>query len=369
MKPDYDIVIVGAGVIGYSIAFRLMQNDPGLSLAVVGDPANSLMASRAAAGMLAPYGECEKADAFFEFCRESLNKYPAFIQSLEEKSGQSVYFSQAGSVMPESQFGERWDERIRFFEDQNIAYQVWDKATVRSRLPGLSENCGRVIWTPEAQVNNRQMHDALKTASVKAGVHTLWENVTGFRLLKDRIESAITDNGEIVGRKIVIAAGSWSPQLGKILGVSVPLKPIKGQMCRLAVEDDALGYTVHGKMTYIAPWREGFGFVVGSTMEDRGYDPSVESDVIQDLIERASQILPCLSRAPLLETWTGLRPAPQDMSPIMGRSARYENLYYSTGHYRNGILQTPNQSDYLADTILKSNPVEIPEFSPARYDL
>ncbi|MGY8762704.1 MAG: glycine oxidase, partial [Nitrospinaceae bacterium] len=71
MKHDcFDIVVIGAGVIGYSIAFRLKQDRPELSIAILGDPVNSLMASRAAAGMLAPFGECAIADVFFDFCRE-----------------------------------------------------------------------------------------------------------------------------------------------------------------------------------------------------------------------------------------------------------------------------------------------------------
>jgi glycine oxidase len=147
------------------------------------------------------------------------------------------------------------------------------------------------------------------------------------------------------------------------------MKPIKGQMCRLQVEDHRLEYTVHGILTYIAPWRGGQGFVIGSTMEDRGFDPAVEEEAIRGLIERAAVVMPCLREAPLVETWTGLRPAAADLMPIMGRSSRYSNLYFSTGHYRNGILQTPNQADYLAAVLLESLKEEIVEFSPARYRL
>ena len=149
----------------------------------------------------------------------------------------------------------------------------------------------------------------------------------------------------------------------------MPMKPIKGQMCRVQVDDGFLEYTVHGLLTYIAPWRGGHGFVIGSTMEDRGFDASVEETVIQSLIDRASAILPCLKEAPLIESWTGLRPAADDLMPIMGKSARYQNLYYSTGHYRNGILQTPNQADYVTGIILETLKDEIAEFSPSRYQL
>ncbi|PIQ96623.1 MAG: glycine oxidase, partial [Nitrospinae bacterium CG11_big_fil_rev_8_21_14_0_20_56_8] len=110
-------------------------------------------------------------------------------------------------------------------------------------------------------------------------------------------------------------------------------------------------------------------FVLGSTMEDRGFDPDIESEVIDSLIHNAARVLPCLKDAPLIESWTGLRPAATDLMPIMGKSTRYDNLFYSTGHYRNGILQTPNQADYLADSILGTLQEEVREFSPARYHL
>ena len=104
-------------------------------------------------------------------------------------------------------------------------------------------------------------------------------------------------------------------------------------------------------------------------MEDKGFDSSIEGKVIDSLIERASEILPCIKDASLIESWTGLRPAANDLMPIMGKSERYKNLFYSSGHYRNGILQTPNQADYMVSIIKNLRKNEIPEFSPSRYHL
>ena len=366
---EFDIVIIGAGVIGFSIAFRLKRIQPDLKIAVLGDPMNSLMASRAAAGMLAPFGECKRADRFFEFCRESLDQYPAFIEEVVSVSGVPVFFSMQGSLIPSAFFGSGWEDQKRFFQEEKIPHEVWTPATVREKAPYLSEDCGEVMWVGEGQVNNRQLHDSLIAAARQSGVAVLEKNVTGFVRDGTAIGCAVTDSGNMKSKKFILASGSWSQQLGKILGVSMPLKPIKGQMCRLQVEDNRLDYTVHGLLTYIAPWRGGHGFVIGSTMEDRGFDASVEDQVIQDLIGRATAILPCLRSAPLIESWTGLRPAAEDLMPVMGKSVRYDNLYYSTGHYRNGILQAPAQADYVARVILETLQEEIAEFSPSRYQL
>ncbi len=365
----FDLVIVGAGVIGLSIAYQIKKKDPGFQVTLLGDPMHSLNASRAAAGMLAPYCECEKADPFFQFCRDSLDKYPEFVRQLVEDSGVNVHLSMAGSLMPANSVGDQWDERLRFFKDQSIPHEVWSAARVKIDLPYLADDVGDVIWVGEGQVNNRQLHDALAAACSRMGIETQHKNVTGFRLQGSNLTAAVTDAGEVSGKQFVLAAGSWSKQLAKVLDVSVPMRPIKGQMCRVQVDDHLLDYTIHGMCTYVAPWRQGNGFVLGSTMEDKGFDPLVEEDAIQGLIDRAAEILPGLRNAPLLESWAGLRPAAEDRMPIMGASTKYENLFYSTGHFRNGILQTPNQADYLVDVITGVRNAPIAEFDPARYEL
>jgi glycine oxidase len=368
-NSDFDIVVIGSGVIGHSIAFRLKQDAPELKIAVLGDPVNSLQASRAAAGMLAPFCECDKADRFFKFCRESLDKFPEFLEELISVSEVPVHFSMEGSLMPSSNYRETWEERKLFFASEGIPHEIWSIDKVRQKAPYLSEDCGEVMWVGEGQVNNRQMHDALMQASRNLGTHVLEANVSGFIRNESMIESAVTDSGNINGGQFVLASGSWSSQLARVLEVSIPLKPIKGQMCRVQLDDHFMDYTLHGKMTYIAPWREGNGFVIGSTMEDRGFDPSIEEDVIDRLIANAAEILPSLKTAPLIESWTGLRPAAEDLMPIMGTSERYENLFYSSGHYRNGILLTPNQAEYMSGLIRGTRVDVTPEFSPTRYNL
>jgi len=330
---------------------------------------NSLMASRAAAGMLAPFGECSEADGFFRFCRESLLQYPNFINDLISTSDIPVHLSMKGSLMPSSSLANDWEKQIRFLREENIPHEIWSPARCQQLAPALAASCGEVLWVGEGQVNNREMHDALVAASRKLGVEIFEKNVTGFVRDSSIVEAAITSTMEVRSQKFILASGSWSSQLGDALDLSLPLKPIKGQMCRVQVQDAQLDYTVHGLMTYVAPWRGGKGFVLGTTMEDRGFDPVIEEGVIQGLIERAGEVIPCLKDAPLIESWAGLRPAAEDLMPIMGKSSRYKNLFYSTGHYRNGILQTPKQADYIVQTILETLVDEMPEFSPQRYNL
>ncbi|PIQ97272.1 MAG: glycine oxidase, partial [Nitrospinae bacterium CG11_big_fil_rev_8_21_14_0_20_56_8] len=225
MNTIYDIVIIGTGVIGRSIAFRLKRRRPELKIALLGDPMNSLMASRAAAGMLAPFGECTAADRFYEFCRGSLEKYPGFIRELVEVSGREVYLSLAGSLMPSCLYHGNWEERKQFLKDNSIPHELWPPEVVRKKAPHLAPDCGEVVWVAEGQVNNRQMHDALAAASATMRLSLLEKNVPGIIKEGARLRAAVTDSGEVRGDTFVLAAGSWSTQLGKILDVSIPLKP------------------------------------------------------------------------------------------------------------------------------------------------
>ena len=148
---NFDIVVIGSGVIGHSIAFRIKQDAPQLKIAVLGDPVNSLQASRAAAGMLAPFCECDRADRFFKFCRESLDKFPEFLKELISVSEVSVHFSIEGSLMPSSSYQETWEERKVFFASEDIPHEIWSIDKVRQKAPYLSEDCGEVMWVGEGR--------------------------------------------------------------------------------------------------------------------------------------------------------------------------------------------------------------------------
>ncbi|HTL53276.1 MAG TPA: FAD-dependent oxidoreductase [Planctomycetota bacterium] len=375
-----DYLIVGSGVIGHGLAFRLKALRPEATIAIAGDPMNSLAASRAAAGMLAPYCESEKDDRFYRFAVASLKRYPAFLQELEKTAGRVVGYSAAGSLMPECQMKERFEPQLAFLKATNVPFELWSQDQARAKLPILAADIGRVAWVPEALVNNRQMHDALQEANRKRGVTMhLGVTVTGFHRDGRRITAVATDHGDLPARQVVLATGSWSGTLADVLGLKLPLKPIKGQMCRLAAPSgkDAGGgksatplpYNMHGKLSYIAPWPEQGGWVVGSTQEDRGFEPAIEEDVIQGLVAKAASMVPMLKTLPIVERWTGLRPAAEDRMPVIGKSGRYENLFFSTGHFRNGILLTPMSADYLASVMLGDAVTLIPEFAPGRYDL
>ena len=116
--------------------------------------------------------------------------------------------------MPSFSFRNDWEEQIRFFREENVPHEIWSPERCRQLAPALAESCGEVIWVGEGQVNNREMHDALVTASEKLGVKILEKNVTGFIHDSSALEAAVAGTLEVRGQKFVLASGSWSSQLG-----------------------------------------------------------------------------------------------------------------------------------------------------------
>src|SRR5690606_9051711 len=157
--------------------------------------------------------------------------------------------------------------------------------------------------------------------------------------------------------RLLVAAGAWSSQLDGLFGFHIPVDPIKGQMLRLDLPESALKPIVHTKEFYLAP-RTGLGVIVGATMEEAGFDTSVDEEVIAHFKQQAAEILPAAASAKVVESWAGLRPRPQDGQPILGRlpaepNRGTSNIWLATGHYRNGILLSGITGLIMASMILE----------------
>ncbi|MFP4686486.1 MAG: FAD-dependent oxidoreductase, partial [bacterium] len=109
-------------------------------------------------------------------------------------------------------------------------------------------------------------------------------------------------------------------------------------------------------------------FLLGATMEEKGFERRVRAGGAYDLLFAAAEVLPAIKNQPFLETWVGHRPASRDSKPVIGPSAVTENLYFATGHYRNGILLTPITAKWIHQCIVdKTLPVGIEPFLPVRF--
>ena len=355
------IIIVGAGVAGLSIGWRLQQMGAAVSLF---DRAQAAMgASWASAGMIAAGGELRAATTpEAEFARHSSGLWRDFATEIEEASGQSIAYRRCGSLLVARTQGDlatsqSWPGAERL-----------DAAQTLAKEPMLTPDIAGSLWVrDDAQVDSRALGLALTTAFKRAG-GTLITNETVLRITVQagRAVSITTPFKQHEAEIFILAAGAWSGTIdGLPQGAVPPIKPIKGQM--LAIVPPA-----GGKLPAQIIWGNG-GYMVsrddrlliGATSEDVGFDTGATDEAANLLSSRARDLMPELGVWKVIERWAGLRPASADGLPLLGRTI-VEGLFAATGQYRNGILFAPALAQKMCRIVLE-NEVEIAAFDPRRF--
>jgi glycine oxidase len=342
MGAAMKILIVGAGVAGLGIGWRLAQ--AGADTVILERDAPGMGASFAAAGMIAATAEMADAPpAEAAFAERSRMLWPGFAAELEAASGMTIDYRRNGALM----LGPRP-------ADLPPGCDWLDGAALRDRAPMLAPAAG-AVWAPEeAQVDNRALTLALAEAFRRAGGRLLTgETVTG-------VEAAavFTASGRHAADAVVVAAGPWSATLG------LPVRPVKGQMIALTPPPGAAmpAPVIWGNGVYLVPRPD--RLLVGATMEQAGFDLTLTGGARDDLRARAERTAPVLKDWTLVEHWAGLRPGSPDGLPLLGRLAN--GAFAAAGQFRNGILFTPAIADHLRDLVLDRAAV-IPEFDPRRF--
>lgn len=369
MPTSYDIAIIGGGVIGLAIAHALTERRSGRRVAVVEAQTGSREASWAAAGMLAPYSEFNGDTPLFRLCRDSADMYPDFVRALREETGAPCTLVDTGCLLLQRDTGDAQeiDLKLRFMHSLGIDATLLEGPALRECEPNLGPDVRRAVLLPERSVNNRQLWDALAAACRTRGVDLqVGTPVHAVEREGERIRAVRTPAGDVHADIFILAAGAWSTALGDLFGVTLPVVPVKGQMLRYDVPDGSVRHTLHRGSTYVVP-RPGYGVIVGTTVEDRGFDTSVDDAAIAGLVRGAAGLVPLLAECAPCETWAGLRPKAPDAAPILGPAPGCANLFLATGHFRNGILLTPITGTVLADLVDGTELRDLAPFSPARF--
>lgn len=366
MSATADVVVVGGGVIGQAIAWRVARR--GQSVTVC-DPDPGRAASWAAAGMLAPVTEHNPGEAALtELGLASLRRWPSFADELAEDGGVDVGLRTEGTL------SVAFDEDDRRALTEVVAWQRtlgldsdWlTSRECRELEPFLSPRVtGGALARGDHQVDNRAVLAALEAAGRRHGVALERQEV--YRVLVDADRASgveLADGTRMSAGTVVVAAGPWSGQLGGLpLEARPPVRPVHGAILRLRADPSApvVGRTVRagvqGWHVYLVPRTSG-ELVVGASMEEAGFDTRVRAGAVADLLRAAVAVLPAVGELELAETIARLRPGSPDNGPILGRTP-VEGLVLATGHHRNGILLTPVTADAL-DAVLRGEPLPGP---------
>jgi glycine oxidase len=371
------VAIIGAGVIGLGIAWRLAAK--GASVDVFDRAAAGSGASHAAAGMLAACCEAEPGeDALVALGRESQARWPAFAAELLEASGIDVELRQEGTLVVALTADDqaRIHHHLAHQKKLGLPLEWISAAETRRREPHLAGKLAGAVWSPEDhQVDNRKLAAALRVAAEAAGA-TIHEHrpVKEISIVGGRADGVVLADGvKLQANVVVLAAGAWSRGIAGVAPEQrPPVRPIKGQMLALKMDRAAplITHVVWAPGVYMVPRRDG-RLIVGATVEEKAFDTSLTAGGLLTLLEAAWRAVPAIEELPIDEMWVGHRPGSRDDAPIVGPGPAH-GLIYATGHHRNGILLAPVTVDAVARLALEGTvdpairPFGIDRFAPVR---
>jgi glycine oxidase len=350
------VAIVGAGVVGLGIAWRLAGR---AAVSVFDRGAAGSGASHAAAGMLAACCEAEPGEEdLIALGRDSQARWPAFAEELLCASGVDVELRREGTLVLALTADDQAEiaHRLEFQRRLDLPLEWLAAAATRAREPHLAGKIAGALFSPQDhQVDNRKLAQALRGAAEGAGV-AIYEHrpVKEIWQQSGQVRGVTLDGGASVPADVVVlAAGAWSRGIGGLPpDRRPPVRPVKGQMLALQMDAAAplLNHVLWAPGAYLVPRRDG-RLIVGGTVEEKGFDQTITAGGVLTLLEAAWRAVPAIEELPLAETWVGHRPGSRDDAPILGRGP-LDGLFYATGHHRNGILLTPVTADAMARLIL-----------------
>lgn len=361
-----DVVVVGAGIQGASVALRLAQ--AGRQVAVLERAIPGAEASSAAGGILSPGVEATELGPFYELCAASLARYPGFVRDVEAASGMWVGLRGGGTL--EAAFDDDHARvlagRAEKLHRAGVTVEVLDDAEAHRLEPGLSAEARGALYFPgESSVDPRLLGRAVYVAAARAGARFVTGQVRRIAHEGGRAVGVDHERGRIEADAVVLAAGSWSLQ---VEGHGLPpgaVRPVRGQIAVLDTRPPLLSRVVFSANGYAVPRADG-RVLFGSTMEEVGFEKAVTAGGLRHVLDVALEIAPSLATAPVVETWSNFRPASPDGEPILG-AGPVPGLFYATGHTRNGILLAPITADAVAAAVLGlPPPLDLAPFSAAR---
>lgn len=363
--------MIGGGVIGLAVAFRLRCRAVRVTVLERSAPGGGT--SALAAGMLAPVAEADPRERpLLALGIQAARAYPDFVSELSERSGRDPGYLRCGTLIAarDRDEGEALERELRIRRELGLEVMRLRPSEARRREPALAPSLRGALELPDDHaIDPRKLTAALAEALRRSGGQIRsGAQVAAVQISRGAVRGVRLLSGEqIAAGAVVIAAGVWSPHLGGIPeDARVPVRPVKGQILRL--HDPAgpglLTRVLRMPPAYLVPRGDG-RYVLGATMEERGFDQTVTAGAVFELLRDASELLPGASELVIDELSAGLRPGTPDNAPAIGPGA-LAGLHWATGHFRHGILLAPLTAELVAAAALDGQGV--PEaLSPLRF--
>ncbi|HEX6162955.1 MAG TPA: glycine oxidase ThiO [Vicinamibacterales bacterium] len=366
MSPK--VIIVGAGIVGCTVAYEIAKQ--GARVDILEPRGVGQGATRASAGILAPDIEGHGSILLRTLGRRSIALYDGFISRLRADSGHDIFYQRNGTfdLAFSSADVDRLQALARSLAHDRIEANWIEPAAFDRYEPRASKQAHGALFIPiHGFVGVTSLTAAALAAAERFGAR-LTSNTGAIRIFpmpggRAGVESA---NRTWEADRVVLAAGSWSSMIAVEGADPVPVKPIRGQLIQLQTDPGAINRVLWGPDGYLVPWPDG-AVLVGSTVEDVGFDEQHTDDAVAKLRAAAVSLVPSLAAAAMTGVRTGLRPKGPDDVPLLGRSTAVPGLIYATAHYRNGVMFTPLTVQLVTDLVFDrpSDPALV-DLDPAR---
>jgi glycine oxidase len=344
------VLIVGGGVIGLLSALELSR--AGCQVTVLDKAQHGRAASWAGGGILSPLYPWRYMAPVNQLAGLAPMLYSTLAIELLEATGIDIEVHRCGMMILDTDDSR---DAVSWFMNQPVeAPKILNSQALRSTNPRLAHHYQHALWCPSmSNLRNPHLIKALIKHLEQRGVKLIRNTqVMAFEKKEALITAVIDQHGtRWIADQYVIASGAWSGQLTDLVGVDLPVQPVKGQMILYKTPPRWLPCMVMNRGVYLIPRIDGH-VLCGSTIEQTGFDDHIDDAAQRHLADRAIEMVPELAGMVVRDQWAGLRPAAPNGIPYIGRAPHTHNLWVNAGHFRNGIVLAPGSARILREQML-----------------
>jgi glycine oxidase len=363
-------LVIGGGIIGSSVAWRLASD--GVQVSVFERGRLGLEASWAAAGLISPQAEAQEPGVFFDLALAGKKCFDAMVERLTAESGVDpeydrhdvLYVAFDDAARAELQSRARWQRAAGGDVEELFPRQAFKLA------PVLSE---KIIFALHMPNNRRVENRKLTLADINAATYAGADFREGARVDSIAITAAratglrLADGSLETGDVIINAAGAWAGDIRGLEEDRIRFYPVRGQILCFDARPGLVVPSLFSGVGILVPRRDG-RLLAGSVFEDAGFNKSVTLDAMERIARAVRAMVPSIASIPFREAWAGLRPATDDLLPVLGPSPTVAGVLYAAGHFRSGILLSALTGEVIADLVMGRMPaIDLAPFSPARF--
>lgn len=352
-----DIVIIGGGVIGLTCAYEIASL--GATVTVVDRQQVGREASWAGAGMLPP-GQCSGPSAVRNLAKQSTERWPQLSAELLSQIGLDNGFRKCGALQISLDNRETISAEVKAWAGAEVEAELLDSSGLKQFEPVISDRLAIGYRLPTmSQVRNPHHLQALKQACLSLNVKIIeGVDIREISLAENRIQSVTDGTTTIHADRFVLASGAWSEQLAGLINIELKIEPIRGQIVLMKLPQPTFTHIIEDGPRYLVPREDGH-VLIGSTEERAGFVKENTEQGVQGLIDFAASVVPSLTNASIVKTWSGLRPKAKRGYPYIGQHDKIENLIIAAGHFRDGLSQSPATAQLVCDYLFdRPKPVD-----------